>query len=197
MVAVGAGLHLGGDECAMGMVGGHRRDGGDQLFDRTAGPAAPLRAGPRVRDRFRRVSADHGGRDRCAVRRRQSGRAPQQRRRVLPTDARRHRSRRAIDHDRGVHLLGGRHRASIRRGAQRKGQGRPQGQDSPGRDRLGDDRHRHPRGARRGPLRGRLVQPDSVVHDWPLQQPDAPQVADRRRHHWLHGRRRHRGSLAR
>ena len=91
-------------------------------------------------------------------------------------------ARRAIDHDRGVHLLGRRHRTSIRRGAQREGQGRRHGQDSARRDRLGDDRHGDPRRCSRRAVRGRVVQPDSLVHDRPLQQPDASQVADHRRH---------------
>ena len=51
--------------------------------------------------------------------------------------------------------------------------------------------------ARSRRLPGRLVQPDPLVHARPLQQPHAPQVADRRRPDRLHRRRRHRRSLAR
>ena len=58
-------------------------------------------------------------------------------------------------------------------------------------------RRRDPQDARRRRLPGRLVQPDPLVHARALQQPDPPQVADRRRPRRVHRRRRHRRSVAR
>ena len=74
--------------------------------------------------------------------------------------------------------------------AERAARGR-QGEDPARRHRVEQHRRRHSRDSRIRRLPDRLVQPDQVVHDRPVQQPDAPQVAHHRRACRLHGRRRH------
>ena len=62
--------------------------------------------------------------------------------------------------------------------------------------RVGAHRRRDPEDARRRAVSARLVQPDALVHHRAVQPPHAPQVAHRRRPDRIHGRRRHRRSLA-
>ncbi len=74
-------------------------------------------------------------------------------------------------------------------------QGRRRREDSARRRRLVDDRRRDPRDSREGRMPARVVQPGAPVQHRPLQSPHPPQVADRRRTHRVHRRRRHRRSL--
>ena len=69
-------------------------------------------------------------------------------------------------------------------------------EDPARRGRVGAHRRRDPESARRRRLPARVVQPDALVHDRPLQPPHPPQVARRRRPDRLHRRCRHRRPLA-
>ena len=74
---------------------------------------------------------------------------------------------------------------------------RRQGQDPARCRRLAEHRQRDPEDPRGRRLPRRVVQPDSHHAAAPHQQPHAPQVADHRRPHRLHRRRRHRRPLDR
>ena len=102
-----------------------------------------------------------------------------------------------FDHRRGLHLLGRRMGLTVRERARRGGRARRARQDSARCGRLGQRRRRDPADPREGRLPRRLVQPGPHRPPAAHQQPHAPQVADHRRPHRLHRRRRHRRSLDR
>ena len=172
-------------------------DGGAQPGDRAARPGPGLRRRSPDAGRDGRLPRQHGRLDRLPAPARQQDHDPQQRRRVLPVDARGDSRRPPLDHDRGLHLLAGRHRAGVRARDRRAGQGGPAGEAAPRRGRFRHHRRRDPESPRGRRLPARLVQPDRLVHARSLQLPDPSQVADHRRLPGLHRRGRHRRPLAR
>ena len=172
-------------------------DGGRDAARRANRTPAALR--PRAPDggRHQGVRREYGGRHRRPVRGRQPRDRAEQRRRVLSGDARRDPARTAVGDDRGLHLLERRGGARVRARPRRACAARRGGEDPAGRRRLGDDRHRDPGDPRERRLPARVVPPDSLVHDRPLQPADAPQDAARGRARGIHRRRRHRRSVER
>ena len=86
----------------------------------------------------------------------------QQRRRVLSGDAEGDRTGTVLDHDRGVHLLGGRYRQAVRSGARGARESGHRREDSARRSRLVDHRRRDSRNPRTGRVPARVVQPGAV-----------------------------------
>ncbi len=123
---------------------GHRHgpDGGVRVPHLAARSAAARRPRSRVLGRRRRVSDHDGGLDRNSVLRRQRDRDSEQRRRVLSGDVERDRTGAVLCDDRGVYLLGRRHRAAVRRSAGRTREGRYLREDPARCRRLFDDRRR-------------------------------------------------------
>ena len=128
----------------------------------------------------------------------QPHRDPEQRRCLLPGDARRDRSAElSITIEAYIYWAGEIGTAFAERTGARKAAAGVRVKillDAIGSASIGDGDPADARGRR---LPGRLVQPDPLVHARPIQQPHPPQVADHRRPDRVHRRRRHRRSLAR
>ena len=106
--------------------------------------------------------------------------------------------RRALDHHRGLHLLGRRDRPrSSREALAANARARRHGQDPARRGRLVEHRRRHPRDrSRGGGCQLAWYNPIRWYTLGALQPPHPPQVADHRRPRRVHRRRRHRRPLA-
>ena len=118
-----------------------RHDGDHQLSDRPGRSRRPGTASITSSTSNRRSFSRPSPAPLASVQQRQPHRSAEQRRRVLPRDAARHRRRAGVDHHRGVHLLGRGHRPHLREGARRTGPGGCQSEDPARRHRV--EQHRH------------------------------------------------------
>ena len=121
---------------------------------------------------------------------REPHRHPEQRRQLLPGDARGRQGRGTVHHHRGVHLLGGRDRARVREGVRGEVSRRGPRQDPARRGRVEQRRRGDSLDPGVGTLPAGLVQPDQAPHPRTVQPQDAPQVAHRGWAHRVHRRRR-------